>query len=45
VAEGKVDYQEALARAVDKADLARRCNKPAPGSDAPPPTGSPAARR
>jgi twitching motility protein PilT len=33
VGEGKVDYSEALARAVDKADLARRCNKPGPGSD------------
>jgi twitching motility protein PilT len=44
VGEGKVDYQEALARAVDKADLARRCNKPAPGSDAPPPPGA-AGRR
>jgi len=45
VLEGKVEYNEALARAVDKADLARRCNKPAPGSDAPPPSGAPAARR
>ena len=33
VAEGKVDYAEALTHAVDKPDLARRCGKPAPGDD------------
>ncbi len=30
VAEGKVEYAEASSKAIDKADLARRCNKPAP---------------
>ena len=30
VAEGKVDYAEASSKAIDKADLARRCNKPPP---------------
>jgi twitching motility protein PilT len=33
VAEGKVDYTEALAHALDKPDLARRCGKPAPVDD------------
>lgn len=33
VVEGKVDYAEALSNAVDKADLAKRCNKPAPGDE------------
>ena len=33
VFDGKVDYLEALSKAVDKADLARRCNKPPPGDD------------
>jgi twitching motility protein PilT len=30
VAQGTVDYEEALSKAVDKADLARRLNRPAP---------------
>ena len=34
VAAGVVEYDEALAKAIDKADLARRCNKPAPGAQA-----------
>lgn len=29
---GQVEYEEALLKAIDKADLARRCNKPAPGA-------------
>ncbi|MBI1945644.1 MAG: PilT/PilU family type 4a pilus ATPase [Deltaproteobacteria bacterium] len=29
---GVVEYEEALSKAVDKADLARRCNKPPPGA-------------
>ncbi|HEY1101106.1 MAG TPA: PilT/PilU family type 4a pilus ATPase, partial [Myxococcota bacterium] len=33
VADNKVDYSEALNNAVDKADLARRCGKAAPGDD------------
>ena len=33
VADGKVEYAEALSHAVDKPDLARRCGKPAPGDD------------
>ncbi len=37
VYEGKVDYAEASAKAVDKMDLARRCNKPPPGEDRPAP--------
>ena len=39
VFDGKVDYQEAATHAVDKADLARRCNKPPPGEDRPPQRG------
>ncbi|OGQ26465.1 MAG: hypothetical protein A2138_03505 [Deltaproteobacteria bacterium RBG_16_71_12] len=31
---GVVEYEEALSKAVDKADLARRCSKPAPGAQA-----------
>ena len=30
VSEGKVDFKEALSKAVDKADLAQRCNQPLP---------------
>jgi twitching motility protein PilT len=33
VADGRVDYAEALANAVDKVDLARRCGRPAPADD------------
>ena len=35
--DGKVEYQEASSKAVDKGDLARRCNKPPPGDDRQPP--------
>ncbi|MDP2339436.1 MAG: PilT/PilU family type 4a pilus ATPase [Deltaproteobacteria bacterium] len=35
VIDGRVDYQEALSNAVDKVDLARRCNKPPPGEERP----------
>jgi twitching motility protein PilT len=30
VSEGKVDFEEALSKAIDKADLAQRCNRPQP---------------
>jgi twitching motility protein PilT len=33
VLDGRVDYTEALTHALDKADLARRCNRPAPGDE------------
>jgi hypothetical protein len=33
VFDGKVDYLEALSKAVDKPDLARRCHKSPPGDD------------
>ncbi len=33
VNEGRVDYHEAHANAVDKADLAKRCNRPPPGEE------------
>jgi twitching motility protein PilT len=32
VNDGKVDYAEAASKAIDKADLARRCGKPPPGA-------------
>jgi pilus retraction protein PilT len=32
VNEGRVEYAEALSKALDKADFARRCGKPAPGA-------------
>ena len=35
VADGSVDFTEALTKAVDKADLARRCGKPLPTEAAP----------
>jgi twitching motility protein PilT len=34
VNDGKVDYAEGLSKAVDKADLARRCGKPSPSATA-----------
>jgi twitching motility protein PilT len=33
VLDGRVDYAEALTHALDKADLAKRCNRPAPGDE------------
>ena len=33
VLDGRVEYAEALGNAVDKVDLAKRCNKPAPGEE------------
>jgi twitching motility protein PilT len=33
VLDGRVDYAEALSHALDKADLAKRCNRPAPGDE------------
>jgi twitching motility protein PilT len=33
VMEGRVDYAEAVSNAIDKVDLARRCNKPVPGEE------------
>ena len=38
VNEGRVDYHEALSNAVDKADLAKRCNRPPPGEERQRPT-------
>ncbi len=35
VNDGRVDYQEALSNAVDKVDLARRCNRAPPGEERP----------